>query len=549
MTWQVAPVFRSLRRNKAGTVHILLAASLLPMSALATFAVDVGNVYLAQRRLQGAADASAIAAASSIALTDRGQGSAVEMLAKTGYGRGSLTAYETGHYLRDPNIALADRFIADQAARSAVQIRLAEDVPLFFGKIISRSDSVRVVAKARAAPMDLAAFSLGSRPVAFSGGLVGPLLDALAGGALHLDDAEVASLASQTLDLLALAEALRARANLGGATFGEVFDRAVPMETLVRAMADVSPSASRLLLEDTLAGLRPASVRLSDFIDLGHFRQSDSRAGTTAVRVGILSMFRTALEVSHGSSWDVTADISVLGLANTSLRIVGGRSLVHSPQMSIGHAGNVVLRTSHSRILLQTSIATGIVGLPSLRLPIALDIAPATAQLAAIDCSKGAAISAAVSVTPSIGRAAIASYSSDFADLTTPLAFSTAKLLDTGLLKVHDYSVVSIGGASTTRVNFTREEIDAGVWKSTSTTDPTAAIASSLIRNQNLQVTTLLGPLPLANTTTQTVGSVLTLAAPALDGVFANVTRALGVGLGVADTRIDRLRCGSPILI
>lgn len=80
MTWQVAPVLRSLRRNKAGTVHILLAASLLPMSALATFAVDVGNVYLAQRRLQGAADASAIAAASSIALTDRGQGSAVEML-------------------------------------------------------------------------------------------------------------------------------------------------------------------------------------------------------------------------------------------------------------------------------------------------------------------------------------------------------------------------------------------------------------------------------------------------------------------------------------
>lgn len=549
MTSRFARVLRNLLRNEAGTIQILLAASLVPISLLATFAVDVGNIYLAQRRLQGAADASAIAAASSIALEDHGQGSAVEMLSKTGYGRGSLASYQTGQYLRDASIAVADRFVPDEANRSAVQVRLVDDVPLFFGKIISSSDSVRVVAEARAAPMDLAAFSLGARPIAFNGGLAGPVLDALAGGTLHLDDADVTTLASETLDLLKLAEALRARSGMSGATFGEVFDKAVPLETLILAMADVSPSASRLLLEDTLSNLRPGSVRLSEFIDLGLFRQSDGSAGTTEVRVGILSILRTALEVSHGSSWDVTTAISVPGLANTSLRIVGGRSLVHSPLMSIGSAGNVVLRTSHSRILLQTSIATGITALPSLRLPIAVDIAPTTAQLAAIDCTSGAAISAGVSVTPSIGRAAIAAYSNDFADLTVPMAFSTAKLLDTGVLRVYDYSLVSIGGATATRVNFTRAEIDAGQWKSTSTTDPTATIASSLIRNQNLQVTTLLGPLPATNTTTQTVGRALTLAAPVLDGVFANVTRTLGVGLGVADTRIDRLRCGSPILI
>ena len=52
---------RELARNTAGTTLALMAAFLIPLSALAGSAVDVSRSYLAKVRLQQACDAGVLA--------------------------------------------------------------------------------------------------------------------------------------------------------------------------------------------------------------------------------------------------------------------------------------------------------------------------------------------------------------------------------------------------------------------------------------------------------------------------------------------------------
>jgi uncharacterized membrane protein len=166
-----------------------------------------------------------------------------------------------------------------------------------------------------------------------------------------------------------------------------------------------------------------------------------------------------------------------------------------------------------------------------------------------LDCAAtGSAVT--LGVKPSIGEVAIATVdTARFDDFTTRLVPSTATLANIIGFKVTDYSDIMLGGATTQSVGFTKSEVAASTWKSVSTDDAISGVATSLISRQTLQVITPLGALPATNTTTRAVGSSLSLAAPVLDATLKSVMQTLGVGLGVADTHIDRLRCGSPLLV
>ncbi len=53
----------SLRRDRRGAVTIIAAGSLMALLAATALAVDMGSIYLNARRLQGVADAAALASA------------------------------------------------------------------------------------------------------------------------------------------------------------------------------------------------------------------------------------------------------------------------------------------------------------------------------------------------------------------------------------------------------------------------------------------------------------------------------------------------------
>jgi Flp pilus assembly protein TadG len=56
-------IFHRLRGDRSGVVAILAALSMVSIVGFTGLAVDVGNVYYAQAKLQAAADAAALAGA------------------------------------------------------------------------------------------------------------------------------------------------------------------------------------------------------------------------------------------------------------------------------------------------------------------------------------------------------------------------------------------------------------------------------------------------------------------------------------------------------
>lgn len=542
-------LFARLARDTSGVAGVMVAGSAVMLAGAATVAIDFGNMYMVQRRLQGVADAAAMAAAEDINGTTNGRSAADNMIVTNGEQAASIASFETGTYTRDADIDPDKRFEPTVKSPNAVRVRLSEEVPVFFAGLFNGKSSVTVTAQATASPMDLAAFSLGSRPVAFTGGIAGPVLNALAGTNLGLSDGNVQTLQGTTINLLAFADALRTQTGMTDSSFGDLFETPIPLDDVAAALATVAPGAGKTLLDSIASNVGTDEVLLSDFVDLGPYKSLNYFDGTSKVSVDALTLLRSALELSHGDSWDVSLGLSLAGLSNTTLRLAGGPGIAHSPLMTITQASGVTIRTSYTRMLLKTSVSTGIVALPTLQLPIYSEVAPSQATMTGLDCAAtGSAVT--LGVKPSIGEVAIGSIdTTHFDDFTTRLTPTTATLATVVGIKVTDYSYITLGGATTQSVGFTKSEVAANTWKSVSTSDAIGGIASSLIARQNLQVITPLGALPATNATTRTVGTSLSLAAPVLDATLKSVMQTLGVGLGVADTHIDRLRCGSPLLV
>jgi uncharacterized membrane protein len=532
---------------------MILAGSLFALLGAASIAVDLGSVFLARRQLQGIADAAALAAVANIdsdseasarAVIDHSEAEAVTIA--------SLTA---GRYRRDGSVALSERFMADPASPNAARVVVREQVPLFFGRILTGKPAMTIEAQAIAARTDMAAFSLATRLAEVSGGLPNRILSALAGTELGLTAVDSRGLAAADVDILGFADALRLRVQHPDATYAELFAMRVPLEQVIGAMADASAgsgaSATLAAIESRLGGA--PDIRLSDLIDLGPIGENDYDDGTTGIRVDLLSLLRSSLELSHGDSYGIDLDVSALGLASTSLKLIGGQGEVHSPWMTVTAAKDVVIRSSQARLYLETRIGTGALGLVDIRLPIYIELAHAEARLTAIGCG-GDTDGVTLAVTPAIGTLAIADVDDRaMLDLTTPAAPRPATLARTPLVQIHGFADVALGGTAAQSAHFTREDIAARRVRTVTTNDLTRGIASSLVKDADIQASLLGSPLlggvlslgPLVSA----VGSQLALVAPPLDALINELTATLGVRLGSADVRVDKMRCGVPTLV
>src|SRR5690606_16386363 len=98
---------RHLTRHAGGGITALAAASLAAGLGCPAFAVDLGSIYFETRRLQGIADAAAIAAAADLPRADLAARAAVDA---NPMANPIDRHVETGIYRPDPAIAPADRF-------------------------------------------------------------------------------------------------------------------------------------------------------------------------------------------------------------------------------------------------------------------------------------------------------------------------------------------------------------------------------------------------------------------------------------------------------
>lgn len=545
---------RRLCRDRGGAAAALLALSLPALVGIAAVVIDLGSMYLAERRLQGIADAAAAAAVSSdIAAT--GEAGVRAVIEQSGVAGITLHEFAPGRYVRDEAVAHHRRFTAHDPAANAARVHLRQEVPLFFAAVLTGRNSAMVAARATATRDDLVAFELGTRLVAMSGGLPNALLSALAGVDLGLTQQDISALVSTRIDVMEFADALRARNAGGNGSLGGSLDRPTPLPEILAAMADVADVDAALVLGRIAQLAAGNEVVTSDLVDLGPWGRGGVADARIAAEVEVYALLRSLLEASQGQSYAVSLDLALAGVSSTRVRIAGGQGFERSPWLTFDSAGDVILRTAETRIALDLQLGGPLLGaLANLRLPLFVEVASAEARISDIVCDPDdGRHGVTVDARPAIGKVALADFNAaQFGDFTRPLALRPGRLVGTALLSVDGYADVALGGDLTQQIHFSPAEIDSRARKEVGTMDLAAATTRSLLHDLSLDVRTLGINLGLGLSKTQItaiVGDALTTLAPAVDGLLNQVTGLLGVKLGMAEVSVNALRCGSPMIV
>jgi len=544
-----------LWRNRDGAATVMLAISFTTLMGAAAVGVDVGALFLAKRELQGIADAAVLAAAAGDIAGDAA-GSAQSVIDRSGQPGVAINRLTRGIYRHDAMIAPSARFIETSSQPSAAQLRIERPVPIFFGRFLTGKPAVMVRAQATAARADLAAFSIGTGLAALSGGLPNRLLSALAGTQLNLSAMDGQSLAAAHIDLLGFADALRVQLGRQGSSYADIFGADIPLQSLVRALAEAAPDlASQTILATITPRLGTGRVRLADLIDLGPLGQDDAPGSETPIKVDAFTMLRALLESAQGDVSVATMNlVDIQGLTGAKLTLVTGGGDTRSPWMTVTQARDVVVRTSRTRLYLEASMLSAISGIASLRVPVYIDLAEAEARLSDIKCGGNpASDGVTLAVTPAIGTIAMTDLTTaqlrDFSRTPTMPPAVLANVLGNLLgTRVSARAVVQLGGVQPQNVHFSRNDITSRTPRTVSTHDLVAGITGSLIKNVDIEVT-VLGITTRVGPVVSAVGAQLGVLVPALDGLLNQVTGLLGLQLGSATTRVDRMRCGMPMLV
>lgn len=536
----------SLFASTSGNVTVLFGGGLLAFLGIASLAVDATNLYLAKRHAQGIADAAALAAAANI--NDPNNAAAAALSANSMQGL-SIQSVEPGQYTDDPTVAAGTRFVAGSDGANAARVRVHVDVPLYFARIFGKP-AVPVEASGTAAQIDLVAFSIGSRLAGVSGGLPNSLLSQLAGTDLQLSAMDYQALAGGQIDILKFSEALRSQLNVQAATFGDLLNMQATLPQIARAMAVTVTDAQASSILNAVANRLPqTSTKLSSLIDLGPLAETSSSDPSRPITVDAFSLLRGTLELGgqHQISTDLGATIP--GLTSTKVMIAIGERPANSPWLRVTAAHDLEVRTAQTRVYLDTQVAPQL-GLASLRVPIYVELAAASAKLKSVSCAGGVTnATVKLSVTPSVGEAAIADVDpATLGNFQAAPTLNRVTILRTPLASVSGFADIKIGGVTSQDVSFSASDIANHTAKHVTTNDILQGVASSLISGINLNVTVLGLGLNLG-ALTALVGQVLSIAAAPLDGVYGQVMSLLGIQIGQADVWVNGVRCGTPVLV
>lgn len=539
--------------DQRGSIAVLAAASLLILIAAGALAVDIGAAYFEGRRLQGAADAAALAAAG-----DPGDAASAADLAvhAVPWDAPVQIVVAPGTYTPDGRVAPAARFVAGGGRRNAARVTLVTEVPTYLAGALGFR-RFRITRRATAARLDLAAFSLGSRLASLHDGIANQLLGALAGSSVTLTAIDYEALARADVDVLAFLGLLRTELGLTAASFDQVLAATITVPQALRAVSatlaargDMAAAAAITQLAGATAA-RP--ITLDRLVDLGAAGEQDVPLSGTSIDVGALSLAEALLQAGSGTrEVSLTIGSAIPGLTDAVATLVTGARAAQSPWLAVAEDGEVIVRTAQTRILITANVpATPVLasfGIAAIRLPLYVELAEAEARLSAIQCDTGRRV-VTVQVHPSPGHAAIADVPpAALKNMSAVPPEPAATLVALPALRITGSARLDAGDGGWQTTAFDGTEIANGTIKTVEAGGPLRALAASLASRINLSVT--------AGGTTQSTAPVLGLLRPALalaagplDAMLRMLLDTLGVHLGQADVRVDGLRCGVAALV
>ncbi|WP_298812189.1 pilus assembly protein TadG-related protein [uncultured Sphingomonas sp.] len=542
-------LWRVWRDARAG-VGVFVALAMPLLAGFAAFAVDLGTVQLDARRLQGVADAAALAAAGDPAKAD----AVARGLVAASWDQAAVVRVVPGRYRADAGIPLAQRFVAD-AAGDAAQVQVTTRSPTFFAKVFG-IDDVPIVRQATAQRRAVTSFSVGSRLVGLDGGVLNALLSALTGRPVTLGVLDQGALVSANVDMVHVLDRVRVRANMSGADYATVLSSEVQVGDVLAALTDTLNATGQGTAGGAVGRIGAAvggqTIKLGTLIDAGPLAHQAGAGGLSA-RVPVLAFTTAVLQSGGARRLSLDLGAGVPGVASLKMSVAIGERAQSSPWLAITDKGDTIVRTAQARIYARARLAPtllpGLSSLASVDLPLFVEAAGAEARLKSIDCAatpRSVTLEGRVSpVQAAIGSVDEAQLG-DFSRAITP---SSARLVDTLLVDVTGSSRVSLGAAEPWQTRrFTQAMIDAGSTETIRSTTPVQGIAASLIQQASLKVS-LVG-LPIAiDPLLRAVGTLLSGVAGPIDTVLSAVTGTLGVGIGEGDLQVNGLRCSNVVLV
>jgi uncharacterized membrane protein len=264
-----------------------------------------------------------------------------------------------------------------------------------------------------------------------------------------------------------------------------------------------------------------------------------------------MDMVSAIAEMANGQHQiQMALNLNVPGIAAATLQLAVGERPQGTSWVTVGAIGASV-HTAQTRLLLTAQLGgSGVI--PSVSLPIYIELASATATLDAIQCGlrNSSSTTATLGVTPAVIDAWIGAVSNhDFNNFKRAPDPSAATLVQSSLVTVTGRSHATVTNLSPTEVTFTQSDIDAGVRKTVGTTDYTSSLLTKLFSDAQLNATVAGLSIGLPQTATATVGTILGTATSPIDQLLAAVLDTLGVGIGEADVWMTGVRCDAAVLV
>ncbi len=530
---------------RGGNIAVLVALGSTFLLAAGAVGVDLGLVFQARRKAQGAADIAAMMAAIDPTQADT---MARRSLGDNGYGGAAVTV-DVGNYDASvPGVAPGSRFRPGSSPANAVRVGLSTTVPITFGRTLGLAGTVPLRLTGTAASAQFAAFSIGSGTVQFSNGIANALLGSLLGTQLSLSVADYNALLGARVDGLRVLDALATSLNLQAVSYSNIVQANASVGQMLMALrvAGQGNSAAVNALSSILNALPNAgsTIPIGQVAPLGDAAALAPSRGFGGPSIDLMNILGAVATLANGQN-QATADLgtTIPGLLSTRVTVAVGERRRSSGWVRPG-GPNASVQTAQTRLQIE-AMASAPLGLGTLSLPIYAEIAPARATLQALSCAGGAR-QATISAQTGLATLAVAavprgaiSGGSPSPDLSQP-----ATLIALPLVNVSGRAVATIGSTTQTLM-FTDADITNHTVKTVSSGDLTQSVTGSLLRNLSLNINGI-GVSPLLQTSLNVTLSSLT---PALDLVLDTTLRSLGLHLGYADVDVDGVLCSQAVLV
>lgn len=538
--------------DERGSVVVLAALGFTAMIGVAAVGLDLGALYNAKRKAQGAVDLAALNAASDLTLADT---AARKSLSDNHYAQASTVAVELGSYTRATNGSPAGRFVSGAASPNAVRVSLKTASPTLFARMVGWSGAFDVGVSSTAATTRFAAFSLGSGVASLNGGIANALLGEMLGTTVSLSVLDYDALLSMHVDGFRFLDALGTRIDMPTASYNDLVAASARPSQILSALAAAAPAGTasdalrRLATATGGDGRRFPVNQLLDLGDAASLSPSRGSAGPSIEALGTVSALASLLNGDRVVSLDLGATIPGLAGLRLSARI--GMRRQSSGWVAVG-GPKATLRSAQVRVLLDARLNAPL-NLGSLSLPVYVEAGYAQATLRSVSCAAGSTRQRRMEldVQPGLFSLSLANVTAAGLGATAapPGSDEPATLLALKLppLAIRAKANLKVASPRAQTAAFTEDDIVRNRPRTVVTTDMIGSAVGTLIGNTDLDINgTSLVPL---TTLRPLLTATLSAAAAPLDLVLDTTLRTLGIRLGSATVAPEGARCEQAVLV